>query len=288
MANGYVSAPDNLSVVPVGTDSTAETYRDDCPSNVPAVEPSAVHGTRTEPARPACGCGRGPHALLGVDADGNPGICELGHPLPGNQRTRKTVLAPVLEDKPIDLDKFSALNLTKQAAMLLVEQMEEQKVVIRSTRTVGARRKERKVMAEISAELRAHMTQVDRLQPFKREASASNILQRLSDDTLARVLSDLGASRLEDIADYDGPMPLRIEVTHRPVPDEPIASPVPAVPSEPVLERVPIPIEALGEDVSPRLVKGFSTPEAVVPRVKVTYQDSDGAHEYPLNRGPAI
>lgn len=267
--NGNGSVEARVTSVPGQTVDSQTTYSGTVTPLSPVVAPSTEHGTDTDLARPVCSCGRGPHALLGVDTDGNPGICELGHPLPGNQRTRKSPLAPVLEDKPINLENFSALSLSKQAAMLLAEQMEEQKLVIRATRTVSQRRRERKVMAELSTELRSHMTQIERLQPFKANASASNLLQHLSNDTLQRVLAEIGCDSLNDVPHYDGPAMLRIQLTDEATDDTPIASPAPAqrvdMPSQPVLERVPIPIEALGEDSYPKLAKGAQTAEQPTP-----------------------
>ena len=97
--------------------------------------------------------------------------------------------------------------------MSVAEQMEEQKQVVRATRTVAARRKERKVMADLSAELRANLVEIAKLEPFKAKASASNVLARISDATLKLVLQDLGANSLSDVEHYAGPMERRIETT---------------------------------------------------------------------------
>jgi len=206
-------------------------------------------------------CGAGPKP-------GNPGRCTNNHFLAGNhERSPKDERPEVLEepDEAVSLESFDVVARQVQRIERRVNHRERR---LRLPLTASKRERLEKIQAADEAALVAALSLRDKLAREGRQSSTArqaNVLSRLSDDTLARVLADLGVRKLEDVPDV-GPLPLRLELTDHLGPQTPpqeIASPAPTShgvkASAPVRERVPIPLEALGEETSPRLIKGAAT-----------------------------
>jgi hypothetical protein len=179
------------------------------PTEPPSAPFEAV-GTVTEPGRtvptPVCKCGAPAHPT-------KPDICAKGHAWVGNQRTRVNPLE-ALDDDEAD-EPIDHVQMAEDALRLLRREYKKLRRHLRLNLTTSARRAARKDLRELGEEILQHAKFLESVvQSRPRPASGPNILARLSDATLAVVLKDLGAERLEDVVEYaDMPLPLRVELT---------------------------------------------------------------------------
>lgn len=172
--------------------------------------PLPVRGESTDVERPVCKCGAPAHAT-------RTDICRKGHAIAGNQRARRNPLEAI-EDDADSSEPVDSIGMCEDALKLLRHEYRRLRSHLRLVSlTTTARRAARKDLRALSSDILEQSRFLETVRPSaKRAASLGGVLGRLSDATLAAVLKDLGVEKLDQVVEYDGPLPLKIELTDRP------------------------------------------------------------------------
>jgi hypothetical protein len=198
----------------------------------PLAAPSPADGTAAESSRSVvtCKCGAPQHAV-------NLEICAKGHAWIGNQRTRRNPLEALEDDE--DEGPVDHVQLAKDTLSLLRREYRKLRRHLKLNLTSTGRRAARKDLRALSDEILQHARFLESVEPTQGGAGVRErraFLALLSEGTLAAVLKDLGVERLEDVPDYAGPLPLKVELTDAPAPAE-----LQPMPAEPAANRIPQP-----------------------------------------------
>jgi len=181
---------------------------------LPTGAPLQADGNKTAPDRtapeppPTCKCGALQHPT-------NMQICAKGHAWAGNQRTRVNPLGAL--DEGADDEPLDHVEMVQDALKLLRREYKKLRRHLRLNLTTTARRAARKDLRALAQEVLAHAQFLEGIaSSHQRATGLMSVFARLSPESVAVVLKDLGAARLEDVAAYDGPLPLRVEFTDVP------------------------------------------------------------------------
>jgi integrase-like protein len=148
-----------------------------------------------------------------------PTKCTSGHVRAGNQlgRVHEDERPEVLEDMPVQ--STTSIDVLDRQVARIQRRIEHREGRLRMALSASKRERLEKVQAADESALVAALQLRDKLQREGRTATSNrtnNILAQLSDEQLETLLGWLGCKSLEDVPDFDGPLPLRIELTHRP------------------------------------------------------------------------